>query len=138
MARRSLISSSCCRAKTACKIVLDGKTDIKNGITYSKFESVPDAPISSFETVLPEGPHSILAAPSGNLCGKSLAMPTTITAQNGKQIVQKTKIAVTGCTAVKTKPLTRAQKLKRALHACRTKYKTKKKAKRLACETQAR
>jgi hypothetical protein len=127
------------QGENGVEIVLDGKTDIKGGITYSKFESVPDAPISSFVTTLPEGPHSILAAPSGNLCGKSLVMPTTITAQNGKQIIQKTKITVTGCAAVKTKPLTRAQKLKRALHACRTKYKTKsKKAKRLACETQAR
>jgi hypothetical protein len=66
-------------------------------------------------------------------------MPTTITAQDGKQIIQKTKIAVTGCAAVKIKPLTRAQKLKRALHVCRTKYRAKsQKATLLACETQAR
>ncbi|HEY5044528.1 MAG TPA: hypothetical protein VII53_01575 [Solirubrobacteraceae bacterium] len=127
------------QGENGVEIVLDGKTDIKGGITYSKFESVPDAPISSFVTTLPEGPHSILAAPGGNLCGKSLVMPTTITAQNGKQIIQKTKITVTGCAAVKIKPLTRTQKLKRALHACRTKYKAKgRKAKRLACEVQAR
>ena len=127
------------QGENGVEIVLDGKTDIKGGITYSKFESVPDAPISSFTTILPEGPHSILAAPSGDLCGKSLVMPTTITAQNGKQIVQSTKIAVTGCATVKVKALTRAQKLKRALHACRTNYRQKsKKAKRLACETQAR
>ena len=66
-------------------------------------------------------------------------MPTTITAQNGKQIIQNTKITVTGCSAAKTKPLTRAQKLQRALHVCRTKDKAKgKKTRRLACETQAR
>ena len=28
------------------KLVLDGKTQIKNGITYSKFESAPDAPFT--------------------------------------------------------------------------------------------
>jgi hypothetical protein len=83
-------------------IVLDGETDIKKGITYSKFETVPDAPISSFETVLPEGPHSILgtnipASANHSLCGQKLVMPTTITGQNGAQVTQSTNIAVTGC-----------------------------------------
>jgi hypothetical protein len=108
-------------------IVLDGKTDIKKGITYSNFERVPDAPISSFETVLPQGPHSALAA-NGDLCSTTrtvmvrkrvlrrvngrlrrvsrsvrevvpqpLSMPTTLTGQNGAQVTQTTKIAVTGC-----------------------------------------
>ena len=85
------------------KIVLDGKTDIKNGITYSKFETVPDAPISSFETTLPEGQHSALASPSGNLCGQNLVMPTTITGQNGAVKTQNTNIAVTGCGKPKLK-----------------------------------
>jgi hypothetical protein len=87
-------------------LILDGNTDIKNGITYSRFESAPDAPFTSFETELPTGPHSILgayvpASANYNLCGTSLAMPTIITAQNGKQIKQTTKIAVTGCTPAK-------------------------------------
>ena len=56
------------QGENGVEIVLDGKTDIKGGITYSKFETVPDAPISSFVTSLPEGPHSILAAPGGELC----------------------------------------------------------------------
>jgi hypothetical protein len=77
-------------------ITLDGKTDIKKEITYSKFETVPDAPISSFETVFPEGPHSVLSA-NGNLCDESLIVPTTIVAQNNAQITQKTKVAVSGC-----------------------------------------
>ncbi len=84
------------------EIVLDGGTQIKKGITYSNFETVPDAPISSFETVLPEGPHSIVTAylPAGanyNLCGQSLRMPTTITGQNGAVLKQNTPIAVSGC-----------------------------------------
>ncbi|HEY5343055.1 MAG TPA: hypothetical protein VIJ66_05290 [Solirubrobacteraceae bacterium] len=88
------------------EIVLDGQTDIKNGITYSKFETVPDAPVSLFETSLPEGPHSILgtnlpASANYSLCGQHLTIPTIITAQNGKQIKQTTKLAVTGCTASK-------------------------------------
>jgi hypothetical protein len=87
-------------------IVLDGKTDIKKGITYSRFETVPDAPISSFETSLPEGPHSILAAnlpasANHSMCGQSLSIPTIITAQNGKEVKQSTKLAVTGCKASK-------------------------------------
>jgi hypothetical protein len=83
-------------------ITLDGKTDIKKGITYSRFETVPDAPISSFETVLPEGPHSILGAnlpqsANYNLCGQKLTIPTTITGQNGAQLQQNTPVAVEGC-----------------------------------------
>jgi hypothetical protein len=120
------------------EIVLDGGTQIKKGITYSKFETVPDAPISSFETVLPEGPHSVLATnlPASakySFCGRSLAIPTTITGQNGAVLTQTTKVAVTGC--AKTRVLTRAQKLASALKTCR---KGKKKAKRAACEKQAR
>jgi hypothetical protein len=84
------------------EIVLDGGTQIKKGITYSNFETVPDAPISSFETVLPTGPHSILTAnlPSAdkyNLCGQALKMPTTLTGQNGAVLKQSTPITVTGC-----------------------------------------
>jgi hypothetical protein len=82
-------------------LILDGKTDIKNGITYSRFESAPDAPFTTFETELPTGPHSILGAyvPAHpyDLCTTSLTMPTEITAQNGAVIKQSTNVAVTGC-----------------------------------------
>jgi archaellum component FlaG (FlaF/FlaG flagellin family) len=81
------------------RIDLIGNTDIKHGITFSRFETVPDAPISSFELNLPEGPHSALAA-FGNLCAQSLVMPTTIVGQSGAQVTRSTKIAVTGCRAV--------------------------------------
>jgi hypothetical protein len=84
------------------RIDLVGNTDIKKGITFSRFETVPDAPISSFETSLPEGSHSVLATnlPASakyNFCGQTLTMPTTITGQNGAQVTQSTNIAVTGC-----------------------------------------
>jgi len=80
-------------------IELHGETDIKGAITYSRFETVPDAPISSFQLRLPEGPHSALAAPAGSLCGKTLNMPTTITGQNGAVVKQTTRIKITGCPA---------------------------------------
>jgi len=81
---------------------LVGSVNIRHGITSSKFATVPDAPISSFRLTLPEGPHSGLAAvipakAKGNLCGTSLAMPFTITGQNGAQLNQNVKIVVTGC-----------------------------------------
>ena len=91
-------------------VELVGNTDIKketrNGvvreITYSKFEAVPDAPISSFETNLPSGPHSILTG-YGKLCEESLAAPTTIVAQNGARMVQTTQIVPSGCSAAAPK-----------------------------------
>jgi hypothetical protein len=81
---------------------LVGNTDIKRGITISTFDTVPDAPISTFDLVLPQGPHSVLGAnlpatAKGSLCRQALAMPTSITGQNGALITQTTKIAVSGC-----------------------------------------
>ena len=89
-------------------LLLDGKTDIKAGITYSRFESAPDAPFSVFETVLPAGPHSALtsnvpASANFSLCGQKLSMPTTIIAQSGARIDTSTPIAISGCGAVKVK-----------------------------------
>jgi hypothetical protein len=78
-------------------IELSGETFIsKAGITSSTYKAVPDVPVSSFELMLPEGPYSALAA-NTSLCAAKLAMPTTITAQNGAVIKQSTKIAVGGC-----------------------------------------
>jgi hypothetical protein len=119
------------QGENGVQITLDGKTDIKKGITYSRFETVPDAPITSFQTILPQGPHSALAA-NGNLCTTTktvtvrkrvtvrvhghvkhvtktfkhtvaapLQIPTILTGQNGAVVTQNTKITVTGCTKVK-------------------------------------
>ena len=117
------------------KLLLDGHTDIKKGITTSTFNTVPDAPISSFELKLPTGPFSVLAAYVAgsnhySFCGQSLTLPTTITAQNGAVITQTTKLGVTGCPKAKT----RAQKLKAAMKVCHKKAK----GKRAACVRQAR
>ena len=126
-------------------LVLDGHTDIKNSITKTSFESVPDAPVEVFELILPEGPHSALAA-NDNLCkpekpgtvtekvtehvkgrtihvtkkvhkmvAEELVIPTKLVAQNGRVLEQKTKIAVSGCGAVKgskttKKPAKKAKK----------------------------
>jgi hypothetical protein len=77
--------------------VLVGHTHISAaGITSTSFESLPDVPISSFTLNLPIGPHSALTA-NGNLCAAHLTMPTTIVAQSGARITQKTKISVSGC-----------------------------------------
>jgi hypothetical protein len=126
------------------KLILDGQTQIKNGITYSKFDSAPDAPFTTFETTLPMGPHSALTSnvPANakfSLCGTSLPMPTKITAQTGAVTEQATKIVVQGCGAVKaahTRKLTRQQKLTLALKACRKQHR-RSHAKRQACERQA-
>jgi hypothetical protein len=124
-------------------LVLDGKTDIKHGITYSRFESTPDAPFTVFETVLPAGPHGVLTPnvperEDFSLCKASLQMPTEITGQNGAVINETTNIATSGCGGVlpaKTVKLTRAQLLAKALRACK---KDRHKSKRVACEKQAR
>ena len=105
-------------------ITLDliGSINIKKQVTSSAFTSIPDAPISSFELNLPEGPHSGLTAVApakakGNLCAQNLTMPTTITGQNGAVIKQNTKIQITGC------PKTKKTKHTRGAHGKKTKKK---------------
>lgn len=80
-------------------IDLAGETFIsKAGVTSSTFAHVPDAPVSSFELLLPQQRYSALAA-NGNLCTEAskLLMPTQITAQNGAVFNQSTHIEVSGC-----------------------------------------
>jgi hypothetical protein len=80
-------------------VVLVGHTNISNsGITTSKFETLPDAPLTNAVVTLPTGPQSLLAA-NGNLCKSrsKLIAPTTIVGQSGAKITQKTKISVRNC-----------------------------------------
>jgi hypothetical protein len=95
-------------------LVLDSRTRITRGIASSTFNSVPDVPLSTFDLVLPDGPHSVLAAnlrgrAKGSMCRQRLMMPTAITAQNGAVKRQTTRIAVAGCATAK-----RASKSRRA------------------------
>ncbi len=123
-------------------LVVDGQTDIKKGVTYSRFEAAPDAPFTTFETVLPAGPHSALSAYAKgseplDLCSSTLLMPTEIVSHSGTALQSTTVISKTGCSGVKSFKATRAQKLKKALAACRKSHKHNR-AKRLACERKAR
>lgn len=84
------------------RLDLVGNTNIKKSITTSTFNTVPDAPISSFELKLPQGPNSALganlpASAHGSFCHVKLTMPTTLSGQNGAQLQQSIKIAVGGC-----------------------------------------
>jgi hypothetical protein len=122
-------------------IILDGKTDIKKGVTYSRFESSPDAPFTSFETNLPAGPHSALTinteeGKNYEICSKKVTLPTVLTGQNGVVINQTNKVAITGCGAVKGFKVSRAARLAKALKACRKQFKHNK-SKRAACEKKA-
>lgn len=83
-------------------IVLVGHTFVSNkGITTSKFETLPDDPITSATVNLPVGPQSLLAA-NGNLCKNQskLLAPTTLVGQNGAKVTHKIKIKVRNCPIV--------------------------------------
>jgi hypothetical protein len=78
------------------RVLLEGNTNIKKGITTSTFAAVPDVPVSKFELNLPTGPNSALGN-VGGLCSKPLYMPTTITAQSGAVIKQNTRLSIGSC-----------------------------------------
>ncbi len=97
-------------------IDLVGTTFIsKSGVTSTTFKTVPDQPFSSFELTLPQGKYSALSA-NGNLCNSKLTIPTEFIAQNGAEVHQGTKIAVTGCAKHKAKKARKHTKRGRHKH----------------------
>jgi hypothetical protein len=77
-------------------IILVGQTNISGDYTHSDFASLPDVPIRSFNLKLPTSSNSALSG-YGNFCKSALRMPTTIVAQNGKTVIQRTRLKVVGC-----------------------------------------
>jgi hypothetical protein len=121
------------------KLVLDGKTDIKKGVTSSSFESVPDAPVETFEVKLPRGPHSAFSG-FGNLCTTPQNLPTEFVGQNGVTITQTTRAKLvssinSGASAVCGSKAVHLSELQKLLKKCK---KLKKKSKRVKCEKTAR
>jgi hypothetical protein len=98
------------------QVILTGNTNIKKGITSSTFAAIPDIPVSSFALNLPIGRHSALAA-NGSLCTRKLAMPTTIVAQNGKQLKQNTRVSVAKCPARKVRRRKHHKRRRRHRHS---------------------
>ena len=93
-------------------------TFIKHGITSGTLKLIPDAPFSTFELTLPQGPHSALAA-NTNLCTTKLTAPTSLVAQNNIEIHQNTTITTTNC----TKPHHKNTKHKHTKHKHTKKHK---------------
>jgi hypothetical protein len=115
------------------KLVLDGKTNIKNGITSSTFETVPDAPVETFEVNLPRGPHSAFSG-FGNLCAAQ-QLPTEFGGQNGALLTQTTTAVVKGCSGVLPSKAKKESELQKLLKKCK---KLKNHKKRVKCEATAR
>jgi hypothetical protein len=115
------------------KLILDGKTNIKNGVTSSTFESIPDAPVESFEVTLPRGPHSAFSG-FGNLCEKPIEVPTTFGGQNGGLIENKTLVTVEKCAKTGVKGAKKESELAKLLKQCK---KAKKHKVRVKCEATA-
>jgi hypothetical protein len=79
-------------------MTLRGQTEIKSGVTSARFNALPDVPIRRLGLNLPAGPGSLLAVGTG-LCGAPLVMPSTLSAQNGQQISQQTRIGAAAACA---------------------------------------
>jgi hypothetical protein len=79
-----------------------------SGVISTAFRALPDAPFSSLRLEFPRGAHSLLGAVTG-LCGETLAVPYTITGQNGALIRSTIRTAVQGCVRRRTRGRRRSQ-----------------------------
>ena len=70
------------------KVRVVGHTEIKNGITYSRFENVPDTPVSSFELNLPQGPNSLLGS-NGSFCTETKTSKKKVALKNNGKVVRR-------------------------------------------------
>jgi hypothetical protein len=93
------------------KLDVTGESFIsRSGVLKVTFSTVPDAPFASFETTLSRGQYSqftnvkTTSKATFRQCGEKLVAPTTIIAQNGRQITQATTILVNGCRKAKKMP----------------------------------
>jgi hypothetical protein len=85
-------------------VEVDGQSFVSSsGALKATFASVPDAPFSSFEAVLPPGPHSQFTSvrtsgkAQGSQCGENLVVPVTLVAHDGAEISKNTKMEIVGC-----------------------------------------
>ncbi len=85
-------------------IEVDGQSFVsKSGALKVTFASVPDAPFSTFETVLPSGPHSQFTSVKtsgkahGSQCGQNLVIPVSMVAHNGAQLNKNVQMQIAGC-----------------------------------------
>jgi hypothetical protein len=99
-------------------IDVDGQSFVsKDGALKVTFASVPDAPFSTFETVLPRGPFSQFTSvktsgkAQGSQCGENLIAPVSMVAHNGAQLSKNVRLQITGC-----KPSVSIQKAKGTAH----------------------
>jgi hypothetical protein len=81
---------------------MDGRASVRGGAAAVTFRSLPDVPLSTFDLVLSPGPRSLLVAnlptgARGDMCGRRLTMPVSVTAQNGAVVAQNATVAVSGC-----------------------------------------
>ncbi len=84
---------------------VEGESSVssKTSVLTATFNSVPDAPFSTFEARLPRGPFSeftsarTIGRASASQCGQELLAPVAMLGQNGAEHKETVKVQITGC-----------------------------------------